>query len=910
MASAKRTYKFSEGNRFMKNLLGGKGANLAEMTISGLPVPPGFTITTEACNEYIGAGRHLPPGLEDEIREHMQELERATGRSFGDPRNPLLVSVRSGARASMPGMMDTVLNLGLNAKTLKGLIAGTGDERFAYDAYRRFVTMFGDVVLSVDRMKFDRILDAIKKEEGVEDDPQVSAAGMKKAAEQMKALVEKETGKPFPEDPYEQLMLAVRAVFDSWEGERAHRYRVIHKIPHDWGTAVNVQTMVFGNMGDDCGTGVAFTRNAATGDSDLMADYLPNAQGEDVVGGERTPVGIDVMEEQMPTVADQLEHICDWLEKRYGDMQDLEFTVEHGKLWMLQTRNGKRTGSAALKIAVDMVDEGLITSRAAIMQVEPASLDQILHPQFEAEAKPKAVATGVNASPGAASGRVVFESDEARELVLGARQNRDKGWDRVILVRHKTEPDDVGGMEVSQGILTAIGGRTSHAAVVARQMGKCCVAGCKAIEIDYEKQQFTVNGHVIKKGDYISLDGTLGEVMLGDIPTRESDVLAAVRGDKKAQKSPLYQYFNRFMSWVDAARRLGVRANADDPANAALARALGAQGIGLCRTEHMFFQEDRIRLFQRMILADDVADRKKALAELLPFQRSDFEGILEAMDGLPVIIRLLDPPLHEFLPAEQPEEGREEEWEATMSELSKLTGKSREELVSGIRRMEEGNPMLGHRGCRLGVTFPEISEMQARAIFEAACNLKAKGRNPMPEVMIPVVALSGEIEKLKRITIRVADEVMAEKGVHVEYMVGTMIELPRACLVADEIAQHAQFFSFGTNDLTQTTYGFSRDDVEGRFFEQYINEGIMPNSPFDTIDRAGVGALVRMATERGRNVNPDLEVGICGEHGGEPQSVVFCHEVGMDYVSCSPLRIPIARVAAAQGAITQQGTGH
>ncbi|MGD8237984.1 MAG: pyruvate, phosphate dikinase, partial [Armatimonadota bacterium] len=720
--------KFSEGSRFMKDLLGGKGANLAEMTVAGLPVPPGFTVTTEACMEYIRIGQQFPVGLEDAIREHMAALEEQTGKTFGGGDNPLLVSVRSGSKFSMPGMMDTVLNLGLNEDSLKTVIASTGDERFGLDAYRRLLTMFGSVVQGIEREKFDDILDSAKQHEGVEHDPQLSPAGLRKVCDEMLELIEKETGKPFPTDPYDQLYEATAAVFDSWDGDRAYRYRVIHKIPHDLGTAVNVQTMVFGNMGQTSGTGVAFTRDPATGQKQLYADYLVNAQGEDVVGGERTPMPIEEFAERLPEAHKQLADICEWLELRYGDMQDLEFTIEKGTLWMLQTRNGKRTGTAALKIAVDMVDEGLITTRDAVMQVEPQGLDQLLHRQFDPRRKPDVVARGVDASPGAAAGRVVFSAEDAREAVLSPKAP-DEG--RVILVRHKTEPDDVGGMEVAQGILTAIGGKTSHAAVVARQMGKPCVSGCSAINIDYENEQFEVNGHIVKAGDSVSIDGTLGEVMLGDVPTADSEVLGGLLGEQdEADKSDVVRYFERFMSWVDAARRLGVRTNADTPEDAARARALGAQGIGLCRTEHMFFDheegEGRTRAFQRMILAETDDEQQAALDELVPFQRADFEGILEAMDGLPVIIRLLDPPLHEFLPPEQPEEGQAQEWNSDMDELCELTGKSVDDIKDRIRALHEMNPMLGHRGCRLAVTSPAICRMQARAIFEAACNLKKR----------------------------------------------------------------------------------------------------------------------------------------------------------------------------------------
>ncbi len=889
MASPKYVYLFGEGNKDMRDLLGGKGANLAEMTNAGLPVPPGFIVTTEACMEYQELNG-FPNGMEEQVREALSTVEEQTGKVFGDPENPLLVSVRSGAKFSMPGMMETVLNLGLNDTTVETLARLSGNERFAWDAYRRLVMMFGDVVLGVEKEHFDGIFDAVKAEEGIGRDTELNAEALKRITARFKALVEQETGEPFPQDPWRQLMLGIEAVFKSWNVPRAVTYRQIHKISHDLGTGVNVQTMVFGNLGDDSGTGVAFTRDPATGEDLLYGDYLANAQGEDVVAGRRTPVPIATLQETMPQIYQQFDEIAERLEQHYKDVQDLEFTVERGKLWMLQTRSGKRTAQAAIKIAVDLVREGLVTEREAVMLVDPDQLDQLLHEQFDLGKKPEPVARGVNASPGAAAGRVVFTADEA---VAEVRKDRNA---RVILVRRQTSPDDVGGMKAAQGILTAEGGKTSHAAVVARQMGKCCVAGCGAIEIDYKKQQFSVNGQVVKKGDYISLDGAAGEVMLGDVPVQPSEIIQVLRRDLKPEDAPMYQYFATFMPWADQVRRLGVRTNADTPEDSALARALGAEGIGLTRTEHMFFGEERLPWFQRMVLADTPEEREAAAAHLLPFQREDFRGILEAMDGLPVIIRLLDPPLHEFLPQTRQD----------AEELSEIIGMPADEIEATAAALHEANPMLGHRGCRLGVTFPEIYRMQVRAIFEAACELKKGGRDPIPEVMIPLVGILGELEVTKRDAQEVARDVLQEQGVELEYMIGTMIELPRAALCADQIAREAEFFSFGTNDLTQTTFGFSRDDVEGKFLPDYIEQRIVQTNPFDVLDREGVGQLVRMGTDRGRQTRPELEVGICGEHGGEPQSVEFCHQVGMNYVSCAPLRVPIARLAAAQAVIREE----
>jgi pyruvate,orthophosphate dikinase len=904
MAKYKPVYMFSDDTtelekqlaaegEALKNLLGGKGANLNIMTRAGLPVPPGFTVTTEMCTEFTKLGGKFPPGLKEEILAAMKKLEEETGKKFGDPSNPLLVSVRSGARSSMPGMMDTVLNLGMNDEVVQGLIKLTGNERFAWDAYRRLIMMFGDVVMGVDRELFEHCLTQVKKEEGVKEDTEVSVEGLKKVVEMEKKVYEKEVGKPFPQDPVEQLMEGVRAVFESWENPRAVAYRNINKIPHDWGTAVNVQSMVFGNMGDDSGTGVAFTRNPATGEKVLYGEYLQNAQGEDVVAGIRTPVPIAELEKIDKKCYDEFVQICDRLEKFYKDVQDMEFTIERGKLYMLQTRNGKRTAQAALKIAVDMHHEGLITEEEAVMLVPPEQLDQVLHPQFDPAALKKAqvIAKGVDASPGAAAGRVVFFASDAEKWAARG--------ERVVLVRHETSPEDIQGMKAAQGILTSFGGKTSHAAVVGRQMGTPCVVGCGEIEIDYRKRQFVARGSVVvKEGDYISIDGGTGMVMLGDVPLGESVVIRGLRGDKKAQQDPLYQYFVELMGYADKYRRLGVRTNADTPQDSMLALALGAEGIGLTRTEHMFFAEDRILSFRKMILAETAEERKRiADKELLPHQRKDFTGILKAMDGKPVIIRLLDPPLHEFLPQDK----------EAVEEVAAATGKKPKEIRELTEALHEANPMLGHRGCRLGVTFPEIYEMQVRAIFEAACNLKKQGYNPVPEVMIPLVSLQGELEICFEYTNRVAREVMEKEGVEVEYMIGTMIEVPRACCIAGDIAKIAQFFSFGTNDLTQTTFGFSRDDVEGKFFGEYIRRRIFQVSPFETLDVKGVGKLVEMAVRDGRAANEKLELGICGEHGGDPSSVEFCHKVGLDYVSCSPLRVPIARLAAAQAAIKERG---
>jgi len=895
MSEFKRCYLFNEDmdalsarlaadGRDLKDLLGGKGSNLCLMTNAAIPVPPGFTITTDTCIEYVNTGK-LPEDFDNELAQAISSLQEWVGKQLGNPDNPLLVSVRSGAKFSMPGMMDTVLNLGLNDEVAAGIIKLAGDERFVWDAYRRFIMMYGDVVRGVERELFEECLDKVKHEEGVTDDVDVSAAGLKKVVACEKEVYKYHLGEDFPTDPTEQLLGAVRAVFESWDNDRAIAYRELNRIPHDLGTAVNVQAMVFGNLGEGSGTGVAFTRNPATGAKEIYGDYLFNAQGEDVVAGIRTPVPIAELAQEMPEIYQEFAEICDKLEQFYHDMEDVEFTVEQGKLWMLQTRNGKRTARAAIKIAVDMVEEGLITEEEAVMLVEPDQLDQILHRQFDPGAKPEAVATGVAASPGAAAGQVVFTSEEAVEW---AEQGQ-----RVVLVRHETSPDDIRGMAASQGILTVLGGKTSHAAVVGRQMGKPCVVGCGAIELDYGQKQFEVNGNIVNEGDYISIDGTTGEVMLGDVATIDSDIIQVLRGTMAPEESEDYQYFAEFMPWADNVRVMGVRTNADTPDDSTLARELGAAGIGLTRTEHMFFGEERLLNFQKMILSDSEEDMTEAANALLPYQRDDFYGILKAMDGLPVIIRLLDPPLHEFLPRD--DDGIEA--------AAQVSGKTPDEIRDIASNLHELNPMLGHRGCRLGITFPMIYKMQVRAIFEAACQLKKEGYNPIPEVMIPLVGILGELEILKGYAEEVAQEVMDEQGVEFQYMIGTMIEIPRACLVADDIARIAEFFSFGTNDLTQMAFGFSRDDVEGKFIPAYITQRIIEVSPFESIDRNGVGALVRMAVEKGRAANDNLEIGICGEHGGEPRSVHFCHEVGLDYVSCAPLRVPVARLAAAQAQI-------
>ena len=871
----------AEGRADMKNLLGGKGANLAEMTSIGLPVPPGFTISTEVCTYYYANGETYPASLNAEVEAHLKQVEQIMGRTFGDAKNPLLVSVRSGARASMPGMMDTILNLGLNDTTVQGIIAQSGDERFAYDAYRRFVQMYSDVVMGMDKHALEHLLDMKKAEKGVHLDTDLTAADWKDLVAQFKTRIKQELGQEFPDDPKQQLWGAIGAVFGSWMNQRAITYRKLNSIPADWGTAVNVQSMVFGNMGNDCATGVAFTRDPSTGDNYFYGEYLVNAQGEDVVAGIRTPQPINLhqkkpgdlpaMEEVLPECYAQLAGIRTTLENHYKDMQDIEFTIEKGKLFMLQTRNGKRTAQAAIKVAVDMVQEGLIDEKTAVLRVAPSQLDQLLHPSLDPKAEKKVIAKGLPASPGAAGGTVVFTADEAEELA--------KNGKKVILVRIETSPEDIHGMHASQGILTARGGMTSHAAVVARGMGKCCVAGCGDIKVDYAAQSFVAkDGVVVKKGDTITLDGSTGQVMLGEVPT----VPPQLTGD-----------FGKLMIWVDNFRTLKVRTNADTPHDSKVAREFGAEGIGLCRTEHMFFEAERIAAVREMILAADVEGREKALAKILPMQKGDFIGIFREMKGLPVTIRLLDPPLHEFLPQEDKD----------IEELSKTMGVPAATLKHKVEFLHEFNPMLGHRGCRLGITFPEIYDMQVRAIMEAACELvKNEGFSIVPEIMIPLIATVKELAVLKANAVKICDEVIAQYGVKVEYLIGTMIELPRAALTADEIAVEAEFFSYGTNDLTQTTFGLSRDDA-GKFLPFYVDAGILPEDPFVSLDQNGVGQLVKMGCEKGRATRPGIKLGICGEHGGDPESVIFCHKIGLDYVSCSPFRVPIARLAAAHAAL-------
>ena len=861
----------AEGSKDMKNLLGGKGANLHEMTNLGIPVPPGFTISTESCVHYFKTGRY-PEGLKQQVEEAVKRLEELTGKKFGSTENPLLVSVRSGARVSMPGMMDTILNLGLNDDAVKGLAKRTGDERFAYDSYRRFIQMFSEIVMGIPHKVFEELLDKKKKEKGVNLDYELDADALKELVEEYKTKVRELTGKEFPQNPQEQLWMAIEAVFKSWNNKRAIEYRKLHRIPDDWGTAVNVQTMVFGNMGFDSATGVAFTRDPSTGEKVLYGEYLPNAQGEDVVAGIRTPKPISELEKEMPEAYKQLVEIFDRLEKHYRDMMDLEFTIEKGKVYLLQTRVGKRSARAEVKIAVDMVKEGLITKEEAIMRVDPKRVEQLLHPMVDPKAPKNVIAKGLPASPGAASGKVIFDSEEAAELA-------EKG-ERIILVRDETSPEDIKGMARSKGILTSRGGMTSHAAVVARGIGTPCVVGAEEIEVDYGKEEFRVGDVTVKKGDVITIDGSTGEVMVGEVPTIDPE---------------FFPEFSELLEWADEFRWIGVRANADTPMDAERARKFGAEGIGLARTEHMFFEGERIYAMQEMILAKTKEEREKALSKLLPMQREDFKGLFKAMDGFPVTIRLLDPPLHEFVP----------KTEEQIKELSERTGVPAEEIKAKAEALREANPMLGHRGCRLGITYPEITEMQVRAIFEAACEAKKEGVKVYPEIMVPLVSIKKEIEIQKEIIDRIAREVMEETGIEIEYSVGTMIELPRAALTADEIAEVAEFFSFGTNDLTQTTFGFSRDDV-GKFVPKYIELGLLEDDPFQVLDQRGVGQLVKVGVEKGRGTRPDLKVGICGEHGGEPTSVKFCHRVGMDYVSCSPFRVPVARLSAAQAVIEQK----
>lgn len=861
----------AEGSKDMKNLLGGKGANLHEMTNLGIPVPPGFTISTESCVHYFKTGRY-PEGLKQQVEEAVKRLEELTGKKFGSTENPLLVSVRSGARVSMPGMMDTILNLGLNDDAVKGLAKRTGDERFAYDSYRRFIQMFSEIVMGIPHKVFEELLDKKKKEKGANLDYELDADALKELVEEYKTKVRELTGKEFPQNPQEQLWMAIEAVFKSWNNKRAIEYRKLHRIPDDWGTAVNVQTMVFGNMGFDSATGVAFTRDPSTGEKVLYGEYLPNAQGEDVVAGIRTPKPISELEKEMPEAYKQLVEIFDRLEKHYRDMMDLEFTIEKGKVYLLQTRVGKRSARAEVKIAVDMVKEGLITKEEAIMRVDPKRVEQLLHPMVDPKAPKNVIAKGLPASPGAASGKVIFDSEEAAELA-------EKG-ERIILVRDETSPEDIKGMARSKGILTSRGGMTSHAAVVARGIGTPCVVGAEEIEVDYGKEEFRVGDVTVKKGDVITIDGSTGEVMVGEVPTIDPE---------------FFPEFSELLEWADEFRWIGVRANADTLRDAERARKFGAEGIGLARTEHMFFEGERIYAMQEMILAKTKEEREKALSKLLPMQREDFKGLFKAMDGFPVTIRLLDPPLHEFVP----------KTEEQIKELSERTGIPAEEIKAKAEALREANPMLGHRGCRLGITYPEITEMQVRAIFEAACEAKKEGVKVYPEIMVPLVSIKKEIEIQKGIIDRIAREVMEETGIEIEYSVGTMIELPRAALTADEIAEVAEFFSFGTNDLTQTTFGFSRDDV-GKFVPKYIELGLLEDDPFQVLDQRGVGQLVKVGVEKGRGTRPDLKVGICGEHGGEPTSVKFCHRVGMDYVSCSPFRVPVARLSAAQAVIEQK----
>ncbi|NCE65805.1 pyruvate, phosphate dikinase [Pseudoflavonifractor sp. 524-17] len=870
----KYVYQFSEGNGSMRELLGGKGANLAEMTSLGMPVPQGFTVTTEACTRYYEDGRAIAPEIQEEIFTYMGKLEEIAGKKFGDAGNPLLVSVRSGARASMPGMMDTILNLGLNDTVVEGLAKFTNNPRFAYDSYRRFIQMFSDVVMELSKKRFEEIIDDLKEKKGVKQDVELDTDDMKELVRRFKEFYKAEKGVDFPQEPKVQLMEAVQAVFRSWDNPRADVYRRMNEIPYDWGTAVNVQSMVFGNSGDNSGTGVAFTRNPATGEKALFGEYLINAQGEDVVAGVRTPSPISKLHEEMPEVYDQFASIANKLEQHYKDMQDMEFTIENGKLYMLQTRNGKRTAAAALKVAVDLVDEGMIDEKEAVLRVEPKQLDALLHPQFDPAALKKAavIGKGLAASPGAACGRVVFTAEDAKAW-------HQRGED-VLLVRLETSPEDIEGMQVAQGILTVRGGMTSHAAVVARGMGTCCVSGCGEISVDYANKCFTLDGKTYYEGDWISIDGSTGNIY--------GEAVATVPAD------PSSGPFGRFMAWADQYRQLKVYTNADNPRDAKQAFDFGAQGIGLCRTEHMFFEGERIKAIREMIVADNVDDRKKALAKIMPYQQGDFEGIYEAMEGQPVVIRFLDPPLHEFLPTK----------EEDIQEIAKEMGITADKLHTVIESLHEFNPMMGHRGCRLAVSFPEIAEMQTAAVINAALAVQKKHPDwtMVPEIMIPLVGEVKEFKFVKDVVVATADRLIAESGVDMKYEVGTMIEIPRAALTADEIAKEAQFFSFGTNDLTQMTFGFSRDDA-GKFLSYYYDTKIYESDPFAHLDANGVGRLVEMAAKLGRTTRPDIHLGICGEHGGDPTSVEFCHKVGLNYVSCSPFRVPIARLAAAQAAI-------
>ena len=873
--SQKYVYLFSEGNKDMRNLLGGKGANLAEMTGLGLPVPQGFTITTEACTRYYEDGRKINDEIQAQIMEYIEKMEKITGKKFGDKENPLLVSVRSGARASMPGMMDTILNLGLNEDVVDAIAKKSGNPRWAWDCYRRFIQMYSDVVMEVGKKYFEQLIDKMKEEKGVQQDVDLTAEDLKTLAGQFKAEYKAKIGSDFPTDPKEQLMGAIEAVFRSWDNPRANVYRRDNDIPYSWGTAVNVQMMAFGNMGDDCGTGVAFTRDPATGEKGLFGEFLTNAQGEDVVAGVRTPMHISEMEQKFPEAFKQFKEVCKILENHYRDMQDMEFTVESGKLYMLQTRNGKRTAQAALKIACDLVDEGMIDKKQAVAMIDPRNLDTLLHPQFDAKALKAATPAGkgLGASPGAACGKIVFSADDAE--AWNAR------GEKVILVRLETSPEDITGMKAAQGILTVRGGMTSHAAVVARGMGACCVSGCGDIKMDEENKQFELGGKIYHEGDYISIDGSTGNIYDGIIPTVDAEIAGE---------------FGRIMTWADEFRTMQVRTNADTPADAKKARELGAEGIGLCRTEHMFFEADRIAAFREMICADTVEQREAALAKILPYQQGDFEKLYEALEGNPVTIRFLDPPLHEFVPTE----------EADIEALAKAQGKSVADIKALISSLHEFNPMMGHRGCRLTVTYPEIAKMQTSAVIRAAINVKKAHPdwNIVPEIMIPLVGEVKELKYVKNIVVETADAEIAAAGIDLKYEVGTMIEIPRAAITADEIATEAEFFCFGTNDLTQMTFGFSRDDA-GKFLDAYYDKKIYENDPFAKLDQKGVGALMKMAVKLGKATRPNLHCGICGEHGGDPSSVEFCNEIGLDYVSCSPFRVPIARLAAAQAAIKQ-----
>ena len=871
--SKKYVYLFSEGNANMRELLGGKGANLAEMTNIGLPVPQGFTITTEACTQYYEDGRQINDEIMAEIMEYIEKMEKIVGKKFGDKENPLLVSVRSGARASMPGMMDTILNLGLNEDVVETIAQKSGNARWAWDCYRRFIQMYSDVVMEVGKKYFEQLIDKMKEEKGVKQDVELTAEDLKELAGQFKAEYKAKIGSDFPSDPKEQLFGAIKAVFRSWDNPRANVYRRDNDIPYSWGTAVNVQSMAFGNMGDDCGTGVAFTRDPATGAKGLFGEFLTNAQGEDVVAGVRTPMHITEMEQKFPEAFKQFKEVCTTLENHYRDMQDMEFTVEHGKLYMLQTRNGKRTAQAALKIACDLVDEGMKTEEEAVLMIDPRNLDTLLHPQFDAKAlkAAQALGKGLGASPGAACGKIVFTAADAKEW-------KARG-EKVVLVRLETSPEDIEGMKAAQGILTVRGGMTSHAAVVARGMGTCCVSGCSDINMDEENKKFTLAGKTFHEGDFISIDGSTGNIYEGLIPT----VDATIAGE-----------FGRIMGWADKYRKLKVRTNADTPRDAKKARELGAEGIGLCRTEHMFFGEGRIDAFREMICSETVEEREVALAKILPMQQADFEALYEALEGTPVCIRFLDPPLHEFVPTE----------ESDIEALAAIQGKSVETIKAIINSLHEFNPMMGHRGCRLAVTYPEIAKMQTSAVIRAAINVKKAHPdwNVKPEIMIPLVGEVKELKYVKKFVVETADAEIKASGIDLEYEVGTMIEIPRAALTADEIAKEADFFCFGTNDLTQMTYGFSRDDA-GKFLNAYYDAKIFENDPFAKLDQVGVGKLMKMAISLGRPVNEHLHIGICGEHGGDPTSVEFCHNIGLDYVSCSPFRVPIARLAAAQAAI-------